>query len=112
MNFFDDPCNVVTFTSMLLALVLDANDSLALPEAADLDNEEDVAAAMHVECVDTPVLDTFSFISSTLYNYRLCCVPYPLTNELGFWVKPRSTTWFSRFLWSNMMMQGGFPCSG
>ena len=72
MNFFDDPYNAVTFTFVLLALILDTNDSLVLPEAADSDNEEDVAAAMHVECIDMPVLDTFSFISSTLHNYRLC----------------------------------------
>lgn len=95
MDFFSDPCNVMTFTSWLLALLMDANDCLVLPEPTEWANEGDVVVAMHLECVDALVLDTFSFMSNTLYNYRLYCKLFPLTDELDFWIKPRSI-WFVR----------------
>jgi hypothetical protein len=39
-----------------------------------------------------------SMLRTTLHNYRICTAFMFFEEDLGFWVKPRSTTWFSCFL--------------
>jgi hypothetical protein len=45
-------------------------------------------------------LDSDRVAVALLYNFRLCTMFNLLDDDLGFWVKPRSTTWFCRFLLS------------
>ena len=45
-----------------------------------------------------PLFDPLADMRIALQNFRLCTSINLFTDDLGFWVKPRSTTWFSRFL--------------
>ena len=51
-----------------------------------------------VQAVAGPIEDPLAIISSCLLNLHFPTSLYVLPDDLGFWVKPRSTTWFSRFL--------------
>jgi len=98
MDFFNDPCNLITFASFVLALILEQNQSM--PVICGEENEEyvDACIAVSLHVPQDPVMDRLHMMSSALHSYRLCCPDYPLTDELSYWVKPRSTTWFGRFL--------------
>jgi hypothetical protein len=48
------------------------------------------------ECI--ALLDMNTIIASVLHDFRLAHARTVLDNELGFWVLPRSTAWFSQFL--------------
>lgn len=43
-------------------------------------------------------LDMVTVTRAALYTFRLSNVTSLLGDDLGYWVKPRSTAWFSRFL--------------
>jgi hypothetical protein len=42
--------------------------------------------------------DISTITSSVLYNFRLGKIFVVFYKDLGWWVKPRSTTWFYKFL--------------
>lgn len=90
-----------TFTSWMLLLLLRIHQSLEAPpiveavEAA-VDGRDPLSEMVHA--FDSPHSDYASLISSALHNFRLCTPFSYLDDDLGYWVKPRSTTWFSRFL--------------
>ena len=46
--------------------------------------------------------DPHAEMQAALQNFRLCTSLNVFDDDLGFWVKPRSTTWFSRFLLSDI----------
>jgi len=98
MDFFNDPAHVVAFTSLVLALILDANESFAVIEDASARDARQSSDPFRLNFDESPVMDTLSLASATLHYFRLSLVPYPMTDEVVWWVKPRSTTWFSRFL--------------
>jgi len=98
MDFLDDPCNVVSFVSLLLALILDAYDSI--PMATETTDD---AGNIALQCVtekylEVPVIDALSIAGGALHNFRLSTTSFLMSDDMAFWVKPRSTTWFSRFL--------------
>jgi len=98
MDFFSDPCNVITFTSLILALIVDANEPVPLTTAQlNPENAEDTNV-LSLQIPEAPVMDTLAMVSTALHSYRVCTGPYPYSDEISYWVKPRSTTWFSHFL--------------
>lgn len=65
------------------------------PEAKE-DSENPFAG---VECtLMGPQHDSHALFTAGLHNYRLCTMFQMFDEDLGYWVRPRSTTWFSRFL--------------
>jgi len=98
MDFFNDPCNVISFTSFLLTLILDMNESFVVIAPAECEDATETDAEMTLDFLEASVMDTLSLLSTTLHNYRLCFVAYPIIDEISTWVKSRSTIWFSHFL--------------
>jgi len=80
--------NVFMFTLGFVALVLDANESLAALTKTK-SNKEDVRSARVQDLfTSTQILDTLALMSNTLNNYRFSCPVSPLSNDLGYWIKP------------------------
>jgi hypothetical protein len=87
------------FVTTLIILLFNAYDDLgpyrlhADHGAEDSDDEmNDVVLAQE----DDPNMATMNV--SSLHTYRLCNLFFVFNEDLGYWVKPRSTTWFTRFL--------------
>jgi hypothetical protein len=76
------------------------NSHRALEQTVHMDTDKDSEVlpdlwynAGHVSSADAEHITTVA-----LHNFRLCNVFSLFDKDLGYWVKPRSTTWFSRFL--------------
>ena len=85
----------------MLALILDANDSLYALVLLDDDDEDGDGGEDSVPLLDDddiPVFNILSLMSHTLHTYRLCLPSTILPVEVSYWIKPQSTRWFSRFL--------------
>lgn len=79
-------------------MLLKVQQGLEIPllVAPEEDDQDELSAIVHRLQDSQP--DASSMLRATLHNYRLCTTFMFLEEDLGFWVKPRSTTWFSRFL--------------
>lgn len=98
MDPFTSPMNVVAFTVWLLMLLLNAYESHYVPVFVDIDEECDDPLSAIVHSKHGSNHDAESIMRDTLHNYRLCTSFSCFDDDIGFWMKPRSTTWFSRFL--------------
>ena len=82
----------------LILQLLSAPHALYLPLAEE--EEEDNPLLALVDDVGQPINDGHAEMRVALQNFRLCTSFNVFDDDLGFWVKPHSTTWFSRFLLS------------
>lgn len=98
MDPLTTPTNVVAITVWLLTLILNATETHDVPMLDDSDEYCEDPLASIVHGLEGSVQDTESILRETLHNYRLCTTYSYFDEDVGFWVKPRSTTWFSRFL--------------
>jgi hypothetical protein len=99
MPNFTDHADIMAFTSALLLLLLTSNRALDV-RAPFLDfdgDEEEPFRNSEAHCTE-PVFDAEHVTAAALHHFQLCNVFTLFNEELGFWVKPRSTTWFSKFL--------------
>jgi len=98
MDPFRSPNTVLQYTVWILLLLL--NSSQAHKCNIQWENEEDSEESLNsiMQGLEGPVHDAHSLFRATLYNYRLCTTFSIFEDDLGFWMKPQSTTWFSRFL--------------
>jgi hypothetical protein len=98
MALFDNEAEILSFASALLLLLLNAHN--ALGPILECQREEDHVVFPNVfipssqECIS----DAEHIATATLHSFKLCSLFSLFDEDLGFWVKPRSTTWFSRFL--------------
>jgi hypothetical protein len=97
MDVHADPANVEEFLPVVV-LLKNVADSL-------LETEEALAAAVYVPPVvsrvtrvHTALVDMNVIVSAVLHDFRLTHARIIADEELGFWVRPRSTAWFSQFL--------------
>jgi len=60
-------------------------------------SDDAVGRNSHSE-VENSFINMDNIVSSVLYDFRLRHSGVLLGDDLSYWVKPRSTTWFSRFL--------------
>jgi hypothetical protein len=99
MANFTDPAIVMAFISAILLLLFTTNRALdvAAPSLVFEVDEEEPFGNSEGQCVEA-ALDADHITSAALHHFRLCNVFSLFDQELGFWVKPRSTTWFSKFL--------------
>jgi hypothetical protein len=89
----------MAFTSAILLLLFTTNRALnvaALSLVFEVDEDEPFGNS-EGQCVEA-ALDADHVTSAALHHFCLCIVFSLFDQELGFWVKPRSTTWFSKFL--------------
>jgi hypothetical protein len=98
MALFDNEAEILSFASALLLLLLNAHN--ALGPILECQREEDHVVFPNVfihgsqECIS----DAEHIATAALHSFKLCSLFSLFDEDLGFWVKPRSTTWFSRFL--------------
>ena len=97
MHGYDDPTDLIFIVSALFMILLNAQNILAtasIPvegfgfDEFNVDMEEGVRHMDNIHCASI----------AALYSYQLCNNLLLGDHELGYWVKPRSTTWFSRFV--------------
>ena len=97
MHGYDDPTDLLSIVSALLMILLNAQNIMATPsilvegisfDEFNVDMEEGVRHMDNIHCTSI----------AALYSFQLCNNLLLGDHELGYWVKPRSTTWFSKFL--------------
>ena len=91
--------SALAFSAWLLLQLLNAPHALHVttePEEEDGNN----ALMAIMEAAGELGPDPNDLVQSALHNFRLCTSFNVFDADLGYWVKPRSTTWFSRFLLS------------
>jgi hypothetical protein len=98
MEFFQNPAEIISFSSTLLFLLLSANRTLDLPTSLGSDEEAGTLVTASAYDPFQPSFDVDVVTRAALHNFRICNIFSLLDDDLGFWVKPQSTTWFSRFL--------------
>jgi hypothetical protein len=93
------PSSLFAFTAwVILQLLNQPQHSHYVSMAGECDEEVEDQFAAVVGTLMAPIHDAHSVLSAGLNHYRFCTL-YPMFDEeVGFWVRPRSTTWFSRFL--------------
>jgi hypothetical protein len=93
-----DPVEVVAFVSALLVLLLHIQDALQQAVGFPMLNAEEPEALETIhECHDT-LQALNAFAAASLHCFRLLNSQFLLVEDFGFWVKPRSTAWFTRFV--------------
>jgi hypothetical protein len=93
-----EPVQLVAFVSALLVLLLHVQDALQQALGfAGLDAEEADALGKIETCEETMV-DLNLAVAASLHCYRIMNTQFVLPDDLDFWVKPRSTAWFTRFV--------------
>jgi len=98
MDLFHSRAEVLALGSALLLLLMRSNSALAVVTADEEDEEYFSEFNRIRQGRDTPSVNANLVTSAALNSFRLCTSVHVLGDDLGFWVKPRSTTWFSRFL--------------
>ena len=93
------PGSVFAFTVWLLLQLLHeplCSNFISMGPKAEEDSEDPFAGV--VGTLMGPRHDSHALFTAGLHNYRLCTMFQMFDEDLGYWVRPRSTTWFSRFL--------------
>lgn len=91
-----DPQNVACFLPSLVLLLQNVVDSMFRPEDTIPPDEGD--ASGEIGQVHDTLINMNSIIASVLHDFRIVHATSLLDQELGWWVMPRSTSWFSRFV--------------
>lgn len=93
MDPFMQPSYVFAFTAWLLLQLLNEphySEYMVVPANLEEGMQDPFDAV--VGTLMGPIHDVHSYFNSGLNNYRLCTMFSGLDEELGFWVRPRSTT--------------------
>ncbi|KAG0571655.1 hypothetical protein KC19_VG031300 [Ceratodon purpureus] len=99
MNPFLDPRALYSFTArLLLQLLQDQRHTLGAVGFCDAEDDEFEELNVISKSLMGPVTDASTMFSASLSNFRLCTMLTVFNEDVCFWVRPRSTTWFSRFL--------------
>ena len=97
MAGFDDPMDILSIVSALLMVLLNSQNILDVASIPiEVSTHEDFIVQMEED--GRHMENNISSSISALYSYQLWNNLLIADHELGYWVKPRSTTWFSRFV--------------
>ena len=91
-----DPQNVAFFLPSLVLLLHNVVENMFRPGDAIPPDEGD--PAVDVAQVHDTLVNMNSIVASVLHDFRIAHATTLLDQELGWWVLPRSTSWFSRFV--------------
>jgi len=98
MDFLTNSAEVMFMASTVLLLLMSMNKTVDVYVPTDTDEDTDNESQMVTEALEPPCFDMDTLAGAALHTFRLCNVFSFLDEDMGYWVKPRSTTWFSRFL--------------
>ena len=98
MHPLADPDAAIAFSVWLLLLLLRANEAPHLPALVEGEDEEDNPLLTIAGTRGGEIHDPHTDMRATLNHFRLFLSFNFLDKDIGYSVKPRSTTWFSRFL--------------
>jgi hypothetical protein len=93
-----DPANLEEFLPVVAVLLKNVAESLAETDKALAAAADVVPPVSRVTRVHAALVDMNTILASVLHDFRLAHARTILDEELGFWVRPRSTAWFSQFL--------------
>lgn len=93
-----DTVQLVNFTTTFILLVLQASERLHTLQQRMHENCHSDDDMPPIDDIQGSSLDLSILSSIVLHNVRLCSAYLVHNEDIGYWVKPRSTTWFSRFL--------------
>jgi hypothetical protein len=98
MAFFDGPTEILSFSSALLLLLLNSHRALEQTVHMDTDRDSEISPDLWYDAGHMSSTDVEHITTAALHNFRMYNVFSFFNEDLGYWVKPRSTIWFSRFL--------------
>lgn len=98
MDVFENPDEFLSIASGLLLLLMCSNRALLAVNHDDAEDEYMMDVRLMREYAHLPPAEANSNAVAALHSFRLWTSLQFLGDNLGFWVKPRSTTWFSRFV--------------
>ena len=89
---------VIALMSALIVLLLNVQDTVQQAVRLDFLNAEDPEALETVQVCHDILHDLHLATATSLHCFHIlnCYVIFP--NDFGFWVKPRSIAWFTRFV--------------
>jgi hypothetical protein len=93
-----DPTNLEEFLPVVAVLLKNVAESLAETDEALAAAADVVPPVNRVTRVHAALVDMNTILAFVLHDFRLAHARTILDEELGFWVRPRSTAWFSQFL--------------
>jgi len=98
MDLWADPDTALALTALVLILLVECTEwqPPVRDFSAVVSLQTEGLLNLHIPA--PPVLNMAALFSSTVNNFRLSCSPFPVNDEVAYWVKSRSTAWFSRFL--------------
>lgn len=86
------PMDVVAVTMWLLLFLLNRNEAHKFPQLLESEEESEDTLADLVHIMRGSVHDAESMLQNTLHTYRVYTTFMFFDDDLGYWVKPRSTT--------------------
>jgi hypothetical protein len=98
MAGLDDHVDFGALVSALLIIFLNVQDSLFTSLSAITESPSPMQIPIIIEDVSQRVDELNRAAFAALHCFQLCSNLIYSGPDLGFWVKPRSTTWFSRFV--------------
>ncbi|KAG0595215.1 hypothetical protein M758_UG150000 [Ceratodon purpureus] len=93
-----EPANAIAFNMLRLLLLLNNTENRVHSLWMEAEEEDEDQLRQLADNVNAGFNDAHNELHSTLHHFRLYVAFNFLDEDLGFWVKPRSTTWFSCFL--------------
>lgn len=98
MDPVDTSVEVLSMASLILLLTLNCHRSLSLAVAPDVAQDDEPEDTLMYDVAGPQAHDYVSVAEAVFNHFRLWSNLSVVDEDLGFWVKPRSTVWFSRFL--------------
>ena len=98
MALFNNEAKILSFFPTLLLLLLNAYAALVHSPRSQI--QEDQAISPHAVSLVSheSIVDADQLVAIVLHSFRLCNLFTLFDEDLGYWVKSRSTTWFSWLL--------------
>jgi hypothetical protein len=93
-----DPVKVIAFVSTLLAVLLNIEEALQQAVGLHIVPPEDPESFGTIDSCHGTLQVLNLAAASSLHYYRLLNSHILYSEDFGFWVKPRSMAWFTRFV--------------
>ena len=92
------PTEIMAMASTILLFLLSSNWVVDPPHPYDTEDDGNLPMQIMLHASLQSSFDMETITRAALHIFRVCNFVVLLEDDLGYWVKPRSTAWFSRFL--------------
>lgn len=99
MDVLEESAHLMSMASLILLVILNSHRIVCLLEESFFEGQHNyfnVANALSAKGSSRMPVNIAA--QATLQHFRLFSTLASIDEDLGFWVKPQSTTWFTRFL--------------